>query len=142
MSITATVFRWICGRTRRLTSVGATPHRSEAADVTYRHARAESGLAHATHLDQPHSAVPVAGVRLQQLQHAVVVDGTTSERPAHQRGQVEVPYRHLVRVASRTLRHLGRGPYADTRHCTQPLQPQRPIERQRLLEPIDRKSVV
>ncbi len=52
--------------------------------------RPEAGFAKSARFDQPHHPMPVAAPRLQQFQHAVVIDRPADQRPPHQRRQVVV----------------------------------------------------
>jgi hypothetical protein len=104
--------------------------------VLHGHPRAEPGLPEAARLDEAHHPLTVAAPRLQQLEHAVVVDRVTGERPSHGVVHVEVADAHGVRVAVRALRGLGRRPDADARDRAEPSRDlvAPPPERQRALE--------
>ena len=50
--------------------------------VLDRDTRAESGFAESAGADEPHDSLPVPTPRLEQLEHAIIVDRAAGERPA------------------------------------------------------------
>src|SRR4051794_774542 len=91
-------------------------------DVPWRVPGGESRLACPGHFDQTDYAVTVRGVRRKNVEHAVVVERSSHERPADQPRDVEVTDRDGVGVTESPLGDLGRGPDADPRHRLQPLE--------------------
>ena len=82
-------------------------------------AGAESRFAEPAGFDQPNHPVPMSDPRLQQFEHAVVVDRPAGQRPAHHGGQVVVADADGVRVAVRALHDLRCGPHPDAGHRAQ-----------------------
>ena len=104
--------------------------------VLDRHARPERRLPEARAPDEPHDPLPVTAVRLEQLEHPVVVDRTARQRPPDEGRHVVVAHARSIRVPVRPLGRLGGGPPADTGHRLQPVGHHRATtaERQGALE--------
>src|SRR4051794_28696989 len=113
---------WVVELSHRVLRFASAMWMLEPADVAWGIPGREPRTARPGHFHQTDYSVSMWHVRREQLEHSVVVDGATVQRPPDQPRNMQIADRNRIGIAQSSLCCLSCGPHPYARHGAQPLQ--------------------